>query len=239
MAKIPSFTDGLLTEAVVKYSKATSGKIVAEKLARWAAENIPGLENVKGYHFMRPLGQKAPLTGKTVSKKRICTLRIEELNTARMTRTRILKNPLLHSVNVEECLRMPESQLCISILDAREQMDRLMEENIRLGQRNVQLEAKNAEYKSSLENQEARLREMAEEVEGLSKSISRLIRMGDEAQRKAALESIGFKDGGTDLDAYAASLSAKIKENLSINEAIRGVTRKTGASRNMLEGLNF
>ncbi len=239
MAKVSSFSDELLTEAVVRYSKVTSGKIMAEKLARWAAENIPGLEGVKGYHFTHPLVRKDPQTGKTVTKKRICRLRIEELNTARMTRAQILQNPLLHSVNLEECLEMPEAQLRASILDARKQMDTLIKENIRLGQKSIQLEAKNAEYKSALEEQEARLQGLAKEVEGLSKSISRLIRMGDEAQRKAALESIGFKDGGTDLDAYVASLSAKVDETLSINEAIRGVTKETGASYNILEGFTF
>ncbi len=239
MAKTPHFSEELLAEAVIKYSAVESGKIMASRLAEWARANIKGLEEVKDYHFTRSLMQKDPQTGKEVKIKRLCTVRMEELNAGRLTRTLIQKNPLLHSSSVEECLAMPRPQLASCILDAREQMDKLILENSQLRQKNDQLESKNSQYRESLEQQGSQLQELQEEVNVLSKSISRLIRMGDEAQRKAALESIGFKTGEVDLDVYLENLTIKIGDALSINDAVRGVCSETGKPVNILDGFDF
>ena len=84
MAKTRIYNDDILIEAVEKYSEQhTSGKIKATKLAEWAQQNIIGLENVRDYHFLREITYKDPKSGQKKSKKRPCTVRMEEINSTR------------------------------------------------------------------------------------------------------------------------------------------------------------
>ena len=86
MARTQKFPEDLLLEAVVKYAETEKGKIKATELAAWAALNIKGLEGVRDYHFMRPVLDKNPKTGKkTGTRKKAKAAEIEEDNDVRET----------------------------------------------------------------------------------------------------------------------------------------------------------
>ena len=55
MAKTQKYSEDQLLEAVVKFSEIEKKKIKATELARWCRDNIEGLEEVRDYHFTRPI----------------------------------------------------------------------------------------------------------------------------------------------------------------------------------------
>ena len=97
MAKVQKYSDSLLLEAVIKYADQYPGKIYASRLANWASLNVPGLEEVREYMFLRPLIVKDPKTGKQKQRLRPCTERITAINASRTLSSNIKSNILLHS----------------------------------------------------------------------------------------------------------------------------------------------
>lgn len=64
MAKTQKYSEDQLLEAVVKFSEIEKKKIKATELARWCRDNIEGLEEVRDYHFTRPIKERMKRRGK-------------------------------------------------------------------------------------------------------------------------------------------------------------------------------
>ena len=58
MAKTQKYDEDQLLDAVVKYAEIERKKIKATELAKWCRNNIEGLEEVRDYHFTRPIREK-------------------------------------------------------------------------------------------------------------------------------------------------------------------------------------
>ena len=226
MARTQKFPEDLLLEAVVKYAETEKGKIKATELAAWAALNIKGLEDVRDYHFMRPVRDKDSKTGKQTAGKKACTLRMEEINRARSLTENVKRNALLKASTIEAFMEQPDYVQRRQIADTREAVDRILAKNASLTRENDSLHATNRQLK-------AEVTELSEKVEALSRTqtiLSRkvlfLMKETDKASRKAILAEMGIEDQAIDLDTYTQSLSLDIRDIMDIN---RAVTRHVAA----------
>lgn len=221
MAKTQTYTDDLLLSAVIKYAERFSGKIFITDLAKWASENISGLEGVQYYHFARPVKIKDPKTGKMNKKKKLCTERIEEINKARSVTYCVKKNTLLQSAQVDDFLSLPAQTQRKVILDTREQMDALVKKNIYLTQTNKQLQAENKGLMEVSQENNEKWNELSARQKRLVKQMEGLLTVYGEDSMREALRKIGVTDEGFDLKAYTESLSLDIQDNFSIKEALK------------------
>lgn len=76
MAKTQKYSEDRLLEAVVKFAEIEKRKIKATELARWCRSNMEGLEEVRDYHFTRPIKEKDIKTGKMVGRPKLSPSRL-------------------------------------------------------------------------------------------------------------------------------------------------------------------
>lgn len=241
MAKTQKYADELLTEAVVKYADVYSGRIKATELAEWAAKHIAGLEGVRDYHFLRSAKEKDSKTEKLVERKKLCTVRIEEINAGRRTATEMSRNVLLNSTNVDSFLDLPVSEQRQAILDTRAQVGKVRSENLRLHRENESLKTKYDVLSDQAEKQEARIEELNRKLEKLRRVVNRAMAVYDDGERRKVLASIGICDGNLDLDTYVDSLSIELSEVFSISTAIKKhrVINGTQKKEVLMDGIEF
>lgn len=241
MAKTQKYADELLTEAVVKYADVYSGRIKATELAEWAAKHITGLEGVRDYHFLRSAKEKDPKTLKMVERKKLCTVRIEEINAGRRTATEMSRNVLLNSTNIDSFLEVPVSEQRQAILDTRAQVGKVRSENLRLHREKESLLTKYGVLFDQAEKQEARIEELHRKLEKLRAAVNRAMTVYDEGERRKVLESIGICDGNLDLDTYVDSLSIELSEVFSVSAAIKKYRVMNGIQKKdvLMEGIDF
>ena len=221
MAKRAQYPEDKLLEAVVRYAEQHRGKIEATKLARWASENIEGLEGVKDRHFTRPAEKKDTKTGKKIKEIRPCTAKINELNTARNTVSSMNTNVLLKSSNIDKFLDLPRHVQREMILDTRAQVDSLIAENVYLRKENKATDEKTQAASSHADS-------LGEQLSALKKDHAKLLSLITSAmekieadERQRILAEIGVCDGLFDLDTYVDSMTVRINEVSAINDVIR------------------
>ncbi|WP_022755554.1 hypothetical protein [Butyrivibrio fibrisolvens] len=217
MARTAKFTDDLLLDAVVKYSDTHKEKIKATELAEWARKNIPGLEEVKDYHFTRPI--KNPKTG--ALEKKLCTQRIDDLNVARDTRKKENRNVLLSSVNIERFYSMSEREQRNCIVQAREIVAEYRKTNSYLRKKNDYLNGVYSINRDRLQELELLLKEVRTKQKQIDLTLSRLKKNLTEEKTKEKLAEIGITDGKFDLIKYNESLKSKVEDLFNIDEVIR------------------
>lgn len=241
MAKTQKYADDLLTEAVVKYADVYLGRIKATELAEWASKNIAGLGGVRDYHFLRPVKEKDPKTLKMVERKKLCTVRIEEINAGRRTATEMSRNVLLNSTNVDSFLDLPVNEQRQTILDTRAQVGKVRSENLRLHRENESLKTKYDVLSDQAEKQEARIEALHRKIEKLRVVVNRVMAVYDDGERRKVLESIGICDDNLDLDTYVDSLSIELSEVFSISTAIKKHRAMNGIQKKdvLMEGIEF
>lgn len=241
MAKTQKYEDAKLLEAVVKYSEQYRGKIEATKLARWASENIEGLEGVEDRHFMRPTTKKDPRTGKLIKQLKLCAIKINEINIARSTVTAMNTNPLLKASNVDQFLKQPINEQRRMILETRSQIDKLVAGNANLRSENKVLATQNQELSAKTELLSYTLEELKNKQEKILTLLSRAMDAFDEQERRKMLEGIGVYDGAFDLNTYVDSLTLQLSDAFSINDQIK--RHHTAANKSdlasIVEGINF
>lgn len=220
MAKTPKFSDEKLLEAVVRYADLHRGKIEATKLARWASENVDGLQGVEGRHFTRPEVKTDPKAGKIVKNIKLCTAKINELNAARSIVSAVSSNVLLKSANVDKFLSLPPQEQRRLILETRNQVDKLIAENVALRAENKAVSAKSQAVSTKTESLEKDMKDLRAEQRKLLVLVARAMDAFDAEERKRMLASIGVCDGMFDLDVYVDSLTQRVNELLSIDEII-------------------
>lgn len=209
MARTQKYTEELLLEAVVKYAEKHDGKIKATELAVWADSNIPGLEGVRDYHFMRPVREKHPKTGVVTAHSKSCTDRMNEINKARSLTAQISNNTLLKASTIDAFMDQPGFVQRRQIAETRETVDKLAAENAGLSRTNEALRAENKRLRQELDELTADIQSLQHTQGRLLKQVSYLMRATDEKARKAVLQEMGISDGSVDLDVYAHSLEQK------------------------------
>lgn len=220
MARTQKFPEDLLLEAVVKYAETEKGKIKATELAAWAALNIKGLEGVRDYHFMRPVRDKDPKTGKQTAGKKACTLRMEEINRARSLTENVKRNALLKASTIEAFMEQPDYVQRRQIADTRETVDRILAKNASLTRENDSLHTTNRQLQAEVTVLSEKVAVLSRTQTILSRKVLFLMKETDESSRKAILAEMGLEDQAIDLDTYTQSLSLDIKDIMDINKAV-------------------
>ena len=215
MAKTQKYSEDRLLEAVIKFAEIEKGKIKATELAKWCRGNMEGLEEVRDYHFTRPIKEKDIKTGKMVERPKLCTVRMEEINRSRSVMAGTNTNLLLGSSDIGTFLGQPVRLQRKMIADTREAVGRLLAGNQRLARENDALMAENKRLSAEQAVLAERLDLLAKAQERLGKQVVHLMKATDEASRKEMLARMGVMDGTVDLAAYTQSL------RLGIDEAVR------------------
>ena len=228
MGRTAKFKEDLLLEAVIKYSEVVKTRIKASELARWARNNIVGLENVKDYHFTRMV--KNPDTGKL--EKKLCTQRIEELNVARDTRQRENMNVLLSSVNMDRFFEMDARSQRKAIQETREIVSEYKRANVYLRKQNDYLKSLIAEMNEKTKLYAAEIKDIKRKQTLLDKKVADVRRNINNERLRNQLEGIGIIDGDFDLVKYNESLREGIEKIFNIEEAIKLYQRNLNVDEN-------
>lgn len=215
MAKTQKYSEDKLLEAVIKFAEIEKGKIKATELAKWCRGNMEGLEEVRDYHFTRPIKEKDIKTGKMIERPKLCTVRMDEINRSRSVMAGINTNLLLGSSDIGTFMGQPIQLQRKMIADTREAMGRLLAGNQRLARENDALMIENKRLTAELAAFIEKLGLLAKTQERLEKQVVHLMKATDEASRKEMLARMGVIDGEIDLAVYTESL------RLGIDEAVR------------------
>lgn len=249
MAKTQKYSEDRLLEAVVKFAEIEKRKIKATELARWCRSNMEGLEEVRDYHFTRPIKEKDIKTGKMVERPKLCTVRMEEINSSRSVMAGINTNLLLGSSDIGTFLEQPMQLQRKMVADTREALGRLLAGNQRLARENDALMAENKRLTAELAVFTEKLDLLAKTQERLEKQVVHLVKATDEASRKEMLARMGVMDGEIDLAVYTESLRLEIDEAVRIGRTLgrhataegRRIKGETGDGLTdaVLSGLDF
>ena len=221
MARTQKYPEDLLLEAVVRYSEKSHGKIKATELAAWSRSNVKGLEEVRDYHFIRPVMERDAKSGKTTERRKLCAVRIEEINRTRSLAVRVRENLLLRAPTIEAFMAQPDCVQRGQIAQTRETVDRLLSRNEYLTRENESIKAENKALKAEIEALSESVEALLKTQNRLSRQITHLMKTADEADRKAMLADMGLEDGSVDLDAYAKSLRNEMNRIADMRKALR------------------
>lgn len=248
MAKTQKYSEDQLLEAVIKYSEIEKKKIKATELAKWCRSNIEGLEEVRDYHFTRPVKGKDDKTGKMIEKPKLCTLKIEEINKSRSLTVSINTNLLLRASNIDAFMEQPDAAKRKMIVETRETVDKLFTRNGNLTRENEALKSENKSIKSQILKITDKIETLQKAQKKLIKQVTYLMKVTDEASRKDMLAQIGIEEESVDLNTYTESLQQELLEAMNIDKALRAYIN-TNISSNMddeqyntesiMKGLNF
>lgn len=241
MAKIQTYSEEQLLDAVMKYADEHAGKIQVTELAEWAAKKIPGLEGVRYYNFTRPMKMLDPKTGKKIEKKKLCKQRIDEINKVRSVAYGVKTNVLLQSAQTDDFFKLPVQMQRKMILDTRSQVDSLMRKNLQLTQTNKRLMAENKILQEVNNDNANTYKELKEKQTLLAQKIDALIsRYGEETMR-SALEQMGVTHNGYDLKTYSESLSLRPEDVFSVSSAIKKSKQdvENTLAEDIMKGLDF
>ena len=254
MARTQKFSEGLLLEAVVKYAELGTGKIKATELASWARANIKGLEDVRDYHFMRPVKERNPQTGEITESRKPCTVRLEEINQARSLTESANRNILLRAAAIDTFLNQPEFVQRRQIAEAREMVNKLIAKNDSLVRTNESVRAENKSLREKVQALSEQTEALCNKQSKLMKQVNYLMKTTDEAARKVALAEMGLRDESVDLNVYTQSLCQEADKVMKLSrilgrhlwqEANDPVSREeigyeeTGLADKILAGIDF
>lgn len=220
MGKDQKYTEDQLLEAVIKYSEQYRKKIKATELAEWSRDNIEGLEEVRDYHFTRPVKEKDQKTGKVKERQKICTKRIEEINKARSITFNINSNMLLRASNIDIIFEQPQSVQRKLIAETREAFDKLITRNCNLERENEALRIINKEHNVKIEDTTYKITHIEKMQSKLIKQVNYLMKATDDDNRKEALKKMGLDDGVVDLNTYTENLQQSLNEVININKIL-------------------
>ena len=221
MAKTQKYSEDQLLEAVVKFSEIEKKKIKATELAKWCRSNMEGLEEVRDYHFTRPVKEKDEKTGKMIERPKLSTVRMEEINKSRSLTVSINTNLLLRASNIDTFMEQPVSLQRKMVVETRETVDKLLTRNTNLTRENEALKAENKRLKADVLAVKDKLDSLQKTQNKLIKQVTYLMKSSDEAARKEVLSKMGIEDGSVDLDAYTKSLQQDIDTVMDISKVLR------------------
>lgn len=221
MAKTQKYDEGLLMKALLDYAGIHKGKIKATELAKWANTNIPGLEDVKGYHFLRKGREKDLKSGQTLEVTRPVTERLNALNEERQLKAVVELNPLLRSTDLDAFFTYSRVEQRQMILNTRTQFEKLMAHNSYLADQNVYLKKENTTLMERQTVIEERLDRLAAEIEQFKKKQKGMLVAVDEYMRTKALSDIGIIDKDFDFNRFIESMQVGLNDVFSIAKSIQ------------------
>lgn len=221
MAKTQKYSEDQLLEAVVKFSEIEKKKIKATELAKWCRDNIEGLEEVRDYHFTRPIKEKNEKSGKMVERAKLCTEKINEINKTRSLTVNINTNVLLRASNIDTFMEQSDAAKRKMIVETREAVDKLLTQNRNIMRKNEALKSENHSIKSDILNYSAKIEKFQKAQIKLLRQVSYLMKVTDEEFRRKILSQMGIEDGSIDLDTYTDSLQQELSEIMDINKTLR------------------
>ena len=227
MAKTQKYSEDQLLEAVVKFSEIEKKKIKATELANWCRNNIEGLEEVRDYHFTRPIKEKDEKTGKMIERPKLCTLKIEEINKSRSLTVSINTNLLLRASNIDTFMEQPDAAKRKMIVETRETVDKLLTRNGNITRENEALRSENKSIKSDILIMTDKIAALQKAQDKLIRQVTYLMKVTDEATRKEMLAQMGIEDESVDLNTYSESLQQELSEVMDINKSLRKYLSET------------
>lgn len=227
MAKTQKYSEDQLLEAVVKFSEIEKKKIKATELANWCRNNIEGLEEVRDYHFTRPIKEKDEKTGKMIERPKLCTLKIEEINKSRSLTVSINTNLLLRASNIDTFMEQPDAAKRKMIVETRETVDKLLTRNGNITRENEALRSENKSIKSDILIMTDKIAALQKVQDKLIRQVTYLMKVTDEATRKEMLAQMGIEDESVDLNTYSESLQQELSEVMDINKSLRKYLSET------------
>lgn len=219
MAKTQKFSEELLTEAVVKYAEVYANKIMPAKLARWASENIPGLEGVCDYHFARKKKIKDK-KGRTIEVDKECAKKIQEINEARDVESVIKINPVLSASDINKFFSYTIADQTEAILDARKVVSETMNANHDLQIRNLVLTKENKKIMEQLADLEDRLKGLIKDIEKVAGRQNYLLQILSEENEREKLKEMGISDGEIDVSQYDSVIEHSIEDAMNITKIL-------------------
>lgn len=248
MAKTQKYSEDQLLEAVVKFSEIEKKKIKATELAKWCRDNIEGLEEVRDYHFTRPIKEKDEKTGKMVERPKRCTLKIEEINKSRSLIVSINTNLLLRASNIDTFMEQPDAAKRKMIVETRETVDKLLTHNGNITRENEALKIENKSMKSDILIMSNKIDTLQKAQDKLIKQVSYLMKATDEATRKEMLAQMGIEDESVDLNTYIKSLRQDLSEVINIDKNLKAYLKNNTTlnidnslldAEEIIRGINF
>jgi len=227
MGKSQKYTEDQLLEGVVKYSDFYKRKIKATELAKWCRLNVPGLEEVRDYHFKRTIKERDLKTGKMLERQKLCTRKIEEINKSRSLRVSIGSNLIFRASNIDVIFQQSQLTQKKLIVEARETFGKLLSKNYQLERENEDLKRTNKEYKASLNQIDNTVCVLQKEIKKVTKQVNYLMKEVDLENRKEMLEKIGVKDEAIDLNVYVENLQQSLDEVMNIKNVLIGQSKNS------------
>ena len=221
MAKTQKYSEDELLEAVVKFSEIERKKIKATELAKWCRDSIEGLEEVRDYHFTRPIKDKNEKSGKMVERSKLCTIKIEEINKSRSLTVSINTNLLLRASNIDTFMEQSDAAKRKMIIETRETVDKLITRNGNITRENEALKSENRSMKSDILKVIDRINILQKVQDKLVRQVTYLMKVTDEAARREILSQMGIEDGSVDLNTYTDGLQQELSEIMDINKLLR------------------
>lgn len=193
MAKTQKYSEDQLLEAVVKFSEIEKKKIKATELARWCRDNIEGLEEVRDYHFTRPIKEKDEKTGKMVERPKRCTLKIEEINKSRSLIVSINTNLLLRASNIDTFMEQPDAAKRKMIVEIKRTCRQAPYSQWKHYKRKRGIKNRKQIYEIYILIMSNKIDTLQKAQDKLIKQVSYLMKATDEATRKEMLAQMGMK----------------------------------------------
>lgn len=229
MAQKEKFTDDKLTDAVVRYSEFYPGKIKVTELARWAADNIPGLEGVQAHNFRGKRKVINKRTGKTEMVALEAFERIQSINRMRTGEAAVRSNELFRSSDPDVFMTLPKPEQRRQIIEARGLCEKQADENRALSRQNGVLESENISLREEIGRLQEKLEAIQERQDLIDKKISFMVDLVDREKQREILGSMGVMDGGYDLETFQQSLRLDIEDAFDISRSIRRFRDRSAA----------
>ena len=220
MGKKQSYSEDLLTDAVIRYAEVFAGKIEYTKLAAWASVNIDGLQGVRGYHFSRSIVEKDPLTGKRRSRKKVCTERVEDYNKARSLTANISSNAILRSSNPDKFFELSRTAQRETILETKTLFNQIERRNADLLRENDQLNSINKAFEEKNKTIDETIKKLEKKIKHLERSVNYVVKSTDQENKRRILEEMGLSNGTVDGERYLESLHVDLDNVFHIEKSI-------------------
>lgn len=220
MGKKQKFTEDQLLSAVIKFSEVERGKIKATDLANWCRKNYPGLEEVRDYHFTRPIYEKDAKTGKNIERAKLCALKIDEINRSRRLVRNMDTNLLLRASSIDTFMEQSDLTKRKMIASTRETVDQLLSSNRDIARENEAVKVENKELKSQISGLSEKIESLQKAQAKLSKQVAYVMKIADETMQKKMLADMGIEDETIDLQKYINSLQQELNDVMNINSVL-------------------
>ena len=171
MGRKAKFDENIMLESIVKFASICDGKIKASELAKWADENVIGLEGIQGYHFLTSRIEKNQKTGEKLEVESICKRKIDEINSLRNLEKEVQHNLILSLSNIDIFYEQSEKTQRRTISDARKIHFNLIKKYKTLSLEKERYAVQVEKYEQELNQVQQKYKEVEKKRRSLQKEI--------------------------------------------------------------------